>query len=861
MTPLPIDAILPEALTKLRESRALVLVAEPGAGKTTRVPPAILRNGLLNRDHPHLILLQPRRVAARAAAARIADENAWQLGREIGYQIRFERRISEHTRLHVMTEGILTRRLLDDPILEGVGAVILDEFHERSLHTDLAIALLKEVRDTVRPDLMLIVMSATLDAQPVARFLGDAPIVTSAGRAFPVEVHHAGSIPRRDLPARIARIIADRTDGDVLVFLPGVAEIHRTIDALQPLAEREDLLLLPLHGALAGDEQMAALRPSARRKIVVATNIAETSLTIDGVTTVIDSGLSRVAGYDPARGMDRLELRRISRASADQRAGRAGRTRPGTCIRLWSPGEERAMDDFQAPEIRRVDLCGTVLALHAWGHPDPRTFGWYEPPDERTLVSAERLLEMLGATTRETGGQITDIGRQMLALPLHPRLARLMLASAALGMLEDGAAVAALLSEKDIVRIHTDAPAHERRPSTQSDSDLLIRLEMLHSRGRDAQVDGAALRQVAKTRDELLRLAHRHLPHPVHGGQQRAAGKWSGNDELLQLPLHAYPDRVCRRRAGDASAAAMVGGAGVRRAPECTVRQAEFFLALDARQDERNPAREATVRIASAIELDWLERLFPHEIRRERMLIFDAQRQRVVGRGTVRYRDLILREQADAPVDPVEAGNVLAAALAPRAAELFASDEHARALLARVALLRAHMPEHPWPAFDDAELAQVLTEACAGAGAGAGAGRRGIEELRGALAAALSARLVYPLDRLLEEQAPEALTVPSGSRIRLTYAIGQPPVLAARLQELFGWTATPRIAAGRVAVRLHLLGPNFRPVQITDDLQSFWSTTYFQVRKDLRVRYPRHAWPEDPLAAKPQAKGRHRPGG
>ena len=398
MTRLPIDDALPKVLAVLHAHRSLVLVAEPGAGKTTRVPPAILKSGaLLSAEHPNVVMLQPRRVAARAAAARIAEENGWELGREVGYHIRFEKRVSRDTRLHVMTEGVLTRRLMDDPILEGVGCVILDEFHERSLHTDMAAALLREVRQTVRPDLMIVVMSATLEAEPVARFLGDCPVVRSEGRTFPVEISHDGPTQRIELPHRIASIVSEiKDDGDVLIFLPGVGEINRTIDALAPLASRENLLVLPLHGSLTSDDQFAALKPSQRRKIVVATNIAETSLTIDGVTTVIDSGWARVAGYDPRRGMDRLELERISRASAKQRAGRAGRTAPGRCIRLYSPGEERAMEEFQTAEVHRVDLCGTVLSLHAWGHSDARAFGWYEPPDERAVVAAEQLLEMLG---------------------------------------------------------------------------------------------------------------------------------------------------------------------------------------------------------------------------------------------------------------------------------------------------------------------------------------------------------------------------------------------------------------------------------------------------------------------------------
>ena len=872
MTPLPIDAFLPEITQKLRERRTIVLVAEPGAGKTTRVPPALLRAGLLTDDHLNLVMLQPRRVAARAAAERIAEENGWELGREVGYHVRFDRKIGPATRLRVLTEGILTRQLLDDPFIEGVGAVLLDEFHERSLHTDVAIALLREVRQTVREDLVLVVMSATLDAEPVATFLGDAPIVRVPGRTFPIEITY--SLPSGEqLTDRVATAVSEQvidtgslpvSDGaqhgqvaratrDVLVFLPGAEEIRRTMHRLEPLAASHALLLLPLHGSLPPEEQSRALRPAAQRKVILATNIAETSLTIDGVGTVIDGGLARVAGYDPQRGLDRLDLKRISKASATQRAGRAGRTGPGRCVRLWTRREELAMDDYELPEVRRVDLCGTVLALHAWGKPDPRAFAWFEPPPEETLAAAERLLAMLGALDNEAGGSITPLGRSLMELPVHPRLARLLLAAAGAGHLQDGATIAALLSEKDIVSPSPFAESRARGPTVQGDSDLTYRLDLLteaerdrfHPALRDRGVDPAAARQVAKTRDELLRIARRLKEHrPRHASEPV-------DDLLLRLPLLAYPDRVCRRRGSDPAAAAMVGGGGVRLAPDSVVRQAEFFVALDARHDERSARQEALVRVASAVRVEWLEELFPQSVRTEREAVFDAQRERVVGLRRTWYRDLLLREDADAAVDPARAGEVLAAALRGRVTDLFMADESGMQTLARVALLRQAMPEHPWPVFDEAELGDVLAQAAHG--------KRSVDELRRAnLGALLRARLPYPLDRLLEQHAPETIEVPTGNRIRIAYSMSQPPSLSVRLQELFGWTDTPRIASGRVPVRLELLGPNYRPVQVTEDLRNFWATTYFQVRKDLRARYPKHSWPEDPLSAKPEAKGGRR---
>ncbi|HWE96611.1 MAG TPA: ATP-dependent helicase C-terminal domain-containing protein [Tepidisphaeraceae bacterium] len=906
MTPLPIDSHLPEIVAKVRAARSLVLVAPPGAGKTTRVPPAILRAGLLSAGHPNLVMLQPRRVAARASAQRIADENGWVLGREVGYHIRFERRIGPETRLRVLTEGILTRQLLEDPFLEGTGAVLLDEFHERSLHTDMSIAMLREIRQTVRDDLILIVMSATLEAEPVAKFLGDCPIVRTEGRTYPIQLTYAHAAPAgrsQDIPDRVADALSDlltgidstspdntairsspppasfspplpasprlrvpasasppaNDPGDILIFLPGVEEIRRTAQRLESLAQRQDLLLVPLHGSLTGDEQFAALRPASRRKVILSTNIAETSLTIEGVRTVIDSGLARVAGYDPQRGLDRLELVRISKASATQRAGRAGRTAPGRCVRLWSQQEDRAMPDFETPEIQRVDLCGTVLALHAWGKTNPRAFGWYDPPPEQTLAAAERLLAMLGALTSEADGRITPIGTRLLSLPAHPRLGRLLLAAAEQGLLPEGAAVAALLSEKDIVRPSDYDPSAMFRPAVQASSDVLIRLDLLARAEQDRfgpgarslRIDVGAAWQVARARDELERLGSRLLPPGARAPARRSANEPPDEDALLKLPLLAYPDRVARRRGADPDAAVMVGGGGVRLARESAVKQAEFFLALDARQDERRITREALVRVASAIDVRWLEELFPESIRRERSVVFDPQRQRVVGIHSIFYRDLLLREDRNAPVDPEQAQYVLAAALRPRAGEIFAADEPAANWLARLALLRQAMPEHPWPDPSPEALGELLASALHG--------KKGLDDLKGVpLLQLLQGTLHYPLDRLLEENAPQEIEVPSGSRIRVQYAPGQPPILAVRLQELFGWTDTPRVANGRVPVLLHLLGPNFRPVQITGDLRSFWTTTYFQVRKDLRIRYPKHSWPEDPLTAKPEAKGTRR---
>ncbi len=856
MTPLPIDPRLPEIIEALRRARSLVLVAPPGSGKTTRVPPAILRSGLLTPANPGIVLLQPRRVAARAAASRIGDENGWRVGEEVGYQIRFERRVGPRTRLVVETEGVLNRQLLADPFLEGVGAVILDEFHERSLHTDLAVALLREVRDTVRDDLLIVVMSATLDAEPVARFLGGCPVLRAEGTVFPVTIAYRPETRPASAEAIVgaveAALTAPEEAGHVLVFLPGAEEIRRAGVQLSTPARRHGFDVLPLHGAMPEDEQDRALRPGDRRKVILATNIAETSLTIDGVRTVIDSGLARFASDDPSRGLDRLELGRISRAAAAQRAGRAGRTGPGTCVRLWSEREQRGMAEADPPEVARVDLASTVLTLHAWGVTDPAAFAWFEPPPPDRLTAAERLLVMLGALG--TGDRkLTPVGRRLLSVPAHPRIARLLTAAAEAGHPREGAALAALLSEKDIVptaRPH-EAPA---RPAAarRGSSDLLERLDLLNeaerqkfaARLRERGVDPIAARRVARAREDFLRIARR-----LHG--PGAAGE-PDDEMMLRWVLLAYPDRVVRRRGNEATGV-MVGGRGVRLAPESVVRDDEFFLALDPRQGHRaaGSAREARVRVASAVRIDWLEDLYPGSLRRERSVLFDEAKQRPVGVATLWYRDLLLREDRNVRVEPSEASDALAGFLAGRAREFVAGDETAANWLARLEFLRRAMPEAGWPELDDAALGEVVAVACAG--------KRTMDEARRVpLTPLLKSRLLHSQARAVDELAPEALAVPSGSRIRVSYDQDGPPVLAVRLQELFGWTETPKLAGGRVPIVLHLLGPNFRPVQVTGDLRSFWATTYFQVRKDLRAQYPRHSWPDDPLSARAEAKGSRR---
>lgn len=849
MVTLPIDREIPRIIEEIRRRRAAVVVAEPGAGKTTRLPPAVLRAGLLAGENPHLLMLQPRRMAARLAARRIADEQRWTVGNEVGYQVRFERNISAHTQLRILTEGILSRQLLDDPYLPGVGGVVLDEFHERSLHGDMLIAMLRELRQTVRPDLILIVMSATLEAAPVAKYLGDAPIVEIPGRTFPVEIEYRGLEAGR-VEHKVAGAVRDVLSSpgkDILVFLPGAEEIRRTQNEL---SNTGDAHVYALHGSLTASEQDEAVGPSEHRKIILATNIAETSLTIPGVDTVIDSGFERLPVFDQSRGLDRLDLVRISKASAKQRAGRAGRIGPGKCIRLWTSREQEALDNFQKPEIHRVDLSWALLALHAWGAGDVRKFDWYERPGDAVLEAGESLLRNLGAIeipSVECSGRsrITEIGRQMLGLPVPVRVARLMIDAHRLGLEHEGATIAALVSEKDFLRRNHPTDSIDRGAQLIGESDLLQRMRLLEEfeKGRSQdhghlEIDTGAARNVLKVRDHLERL--------IPG---KATNRRAGEEEILKLVLVAFPDRVVRRRANDPRAGLMTGGAGVRLAAESVVWRGEFYVAVDLQMDQRSRKSEAMIRMASRIEREWLIEIFPQFIERTSNLNFDAQRGKVVCSVRSFYRDLLIAEHDEVPRDLNATGRILGAALESRAEEFFNADDDSRQWLARLALLRRVMPEQSWPQIDGSRMKQIL--------GGAAAGKRGVEELASP-ATLLQSTLEYPLDRLFELHAPKTIRVPSGSSIAIDYLAVTGPVLAVRLQEMFGLSTTPTVCGGRVPLTLHLLAPNFRPVQVTADLASFWKTAYFQVKKDLKRRYPKHAWPDDPLSAAPQAKGRAR---
>ncbi len=844
---LPIDAVLPRITGALADSQGLVLRAPTGAGKTTRVPPALLDAGC--GGGRSIVVLEPRRIAARAAARRMATERGCKLGEEVGYQVRFDRRASSATRLLVVTEGIFVQMLQRDPFLEEVGCVVFDEFHERNLGSDLALAMTRRVQLEARDDLALIVMSATLEPQPIATFLGGCPAIESAGRLYPVELRYlekADPRPLEDLTAATVKRAVDATEGDVLAFLPGVGEIRRTADRLQAWARQQGLRLATLYGDLPAEQQDAILRPGSRRKIVLAPNVAETSITIDGITAVVDSGLAREMRFDPSHGLDRLELTRISRASADQRTGRAGRQGPGVCWRLWTAHDDRSLAAETTPEIRRVDLAATTLQLLSWGENDLQHFAWFEAPEPAALERARTLLDDLGATDRQT---TTELGRAMAKLPVHPRLARLLIAGKRHGEARRTARCAALLSEREIVH----RPAGQRSVArVTGPSDLLDRLEALErfessGYGETAlgPVHAGRARHVLRVAQQLEKLAAR-----VRAPKTAAISGTDRDEALLRALLAAYPDRVARRRDAKSQRGVMVGGRGVRLAETSCVRDGELFLCLDL--DSRG--REALVRQASRIDADWL---LPEQLEGVTEAVFDEQRERVIGRWRLRYRDLVLREEDRDPRDADGGSEEIERLLVAHAAEqldraLQLDNPAVASFLARIRSLAEWRPELDLPAFTPQDLVALLPHLATG--------KRSFAELRRApLLDILQGSLDFEQLRTLDRQAPERLDVPSGSRVRLQYEPGQAPVLAVRIQELFGLRQTPAVAGGRVPVLLHLLAPNMRPQQVTRDLASFWRNTYPEVRRELKARYPRHAWPEDPLSARPERRpGRRR---
>ncbi len=822
-----------------------VLEAPPGAGKTTRVPLALMAEPWLGGAK--VVMLEPRRLAARAAASFMASILGEEVGQTVGYRVRGETRISTRTRIEVVTEGVLARMLSSDAALEDIGLVIFDEFHERSLHADLGLALVLETQRHLRDELRVLVMSATLDGVAVSALLADeggpAPVLRSEGRMFPIETHYRA--PRRDerieaTTARVVREAIDATEGDVLVFLPGAGEQRRVAERLSGEG-MSGVRVHTLHGSMPLAEQDAALAPAPPgvRKVVLSTSVAETSLTVAGVRVVIDCGLSRVPRYDSSAGLTRLHTVRVSRASADQRRGRAGRTAPGVSYRLWDQHEDHALMPSTRPEIVDADLSSLALELADAGISDPTTLRWLDVPRAGPFAQARGLLAQLGAL--DDAGRITPHGRRMAALPLQPRLAHLAIVAAERGALPLGAAIAALLEERDIVR-------HDGLPPQ---SDMRLRTELLRRDGAQAvvgvAVDRDGVRRVRQTADDLAR-------RTAGGGLGRAPSRASWDDaDTGSLLALAYPDRVAQRRSGAEPRYVLRNGSGAVLAKHDALHDAPYLAIADL----EGTSPEARIVRAAPITLDELREDFGEQFERVQLVEWDERSKAVRARKRTMLGAMVIEDvvwsDADATVVLQTVLDAIRAQLARGGIDVLPFSPAASRLRERMAFVHAH--DESWPDVSVAALSASLEQ-------WAGPYLDGVRTW-GQLASvdwhdALQSLMPWPQRSALDRLAPTHLEVPSGSRIALDYGEPTAPVLAVKLQEVFGWTSTPMLLDGRVSLTLQLLSPAQRPVQVTRDLAGFWRSSYFEVRKELRGRYPRHPWPEDPLTAEATRRAKPR---
>ncbi|MGD0349914.1 MAG: ATP-dependent RNA helicase [Verrucomicrobiota bacterium] len=893
---LPIYEIEHDIVAALKATKRLILQAPTGSGKSTQVPQMLLKHGLLGSGQ--VVILQPRRLAARLLASRVAKELGVELGREVGYQVRFESCVSDATRIKFETEGILLRQLIQDPALRSVQAVIFDEFHERHLYGDITLARALDIQETLRPDLLIAVMSATLDAGVLEEYLsrtgvppvpdqfptqaeqeeGDrrdacptfsCAVLSSEGRVYPVEIEY---LPRRlgpnappvwELAAdAFADYIRSGERGDVLVFMPGGFEINQTIEAIRHTPESKGYLLLPLHGELQPRDQDAAVARYDQPKVVVSTNVAETSITIDGVRLVIDSGLARIPRYDANRGINTLLIERISQASADQRAGRAGRTAPGRCIRLWSRPEHDERAPQQLPEIKRLDLAEVVLTLKAAGVEDLRKFRWLEKPDEISLTHAEELLLDLGALQRRTGVPpvpdqfpaqaeqkegdrrdarptlITPVGRKMLAFPVHPRYSRMLLAAQEYGCVHQACLVAALTQGRDLLLRNVDRGTISLREDllgekASSDFWILMRAWSYAANNqfrldacRKLGIHAVTARQVGPLLEQFLRIAKDEgldtKPREI-------------KDEALQkCILIGFSDRVARRLDQGTLRCELVHNRRGVLARESAVQYSQLFVAAEVREIEGREVNTILL-LATAIELDWLRELFPDDLKSELHVQFDATAKRVQAAELLRFRGLALSAKRIEPPPADAAARLLAD-------EIFASrlplpnwDHAVEQWLARLNLLCRHCPELQLPPFANDDRKHIIEQLCHGAVSYKDIKEREVKPL-------VMSWLSETQRQLLDKHAPERLSLPNGRTPKVVYEGNQPPHIALRIQELYDVTQTPKIAMGRVPVVVHILTPGMKPIQITQDLASFWSEHYPRIKSELQRKYPKHEW-------------------
>ena len=840
---LPIYEIENEIIARLKTDKRLILSAPTGSGKSTQVPQMLLKHGLLGNGQ--VVVLQPRRLATRLLAARVAHELGVKLGEEVGYQIRFENVTSAKTKIRFVTEGVLLRQMIEDPQLRGVSAILFDEFHERHLYGDITLAQTLDQQEKFRPDLMLAVMSATLNAGELEKYLSPCAILASEGRMFPVEMEYAelpGYVDKRPVWEQAADAFSQYVhrggEGDVLVFMPGGFEIAQTIETIRNTSEAKGFILLPLHGELPPRDQDAAVARYDKRKVVVATNVAETSLTIDGVRLVIDSGLARVARYDANRGINTLLIDKISQSSADQRAGRAGRTAPGVCMRLWSRDEHSHRATQELPEIKRLDLSEVVLTLKASGVDDLRKFRWLEKPDEVSLTHAEELLADLGALDKNKS--ITPIGRKMLVFPLHPRYARMLLAAQEYGCVYQAALVAALTQGRDLLLRNCGKEVDSAREDllgekASSDFWILMRAwsfafnnQFRVDACRKLGIHAVTAKQVGPLFDQFLRIAKSEgldtKPNEVK------------DENLQKCILIGFSDRVARRMDQGTLRCELVHGRRGVLARESSVSQSPLLVVAEIREIEGRDREVNTIlSLGTTIEVEWLRELFPDDIKSDLHVQFDAQQKRVLAAELLRFRDLALAAKRIDPPPAEAAARLLADEIIAGRLLLPNWDHHVEQWLARLNLLCKECADLQLPAITDEDKKSIIEQLCHGAVS--------YKDIKEREVKPIVMSWLSPAQReLLDKQAPERLTLPNGRTPKVNYENGKSPFISLRIQELYDVNQTPKVALGRVPVTVHILTPGMKPIQVTQDLASFWREQYPKIKSELARKYPRHLW-------------------
>ena len=838
MSALPIYELETQLVADLRTHSRLVLQAPTGSGKSTQVPQILLDSGLAGDGE--IVVLQPRRLATRMLAARVAQERGVRLGEEVGYQIRLDKVCGRKTRIRFVTEGVLLRQMLSDPELRGIAVIVFDEFHERHLYGDITLARALDLQESRRPDLKLVVMSATLDAGSLQKYLAPCELLTSRGRTFPVDVEYLekplGDFPVWDAAAAEFERISRETEGDVLVFMSGAYEISRTISAIRHTRAGGQCTVLPLHGELPAADQDAAVARYQQRKVIVSTNVAETSLTIDGVRVVIDAGQAKIARFDPYRGINTLLVERISRASAEQRAGRAGRTAPGRCIRLWTEREHHDRPAQELPEVKRLDLAEVVLTLKASGVEDVAKFRWLEAPDARSLERALTLLTDLGAL--DSAGAISPLGRRMLAFPAHPRYARMLLAAHELGCVPAVVQIAALTQGRGLLRRAEGKQMQQDRDTAlgeSAESDFFLHLRALRfaeqrnfnpQTCRPLGIHAPAAREAAALAEQFLRIAQDE-------GLDTTARETPA-EALQRCVLAGFPDMVALRLDGGTLRCALVHGRKGVLARESVV-GTPLLVASEVREVEMRGDVETLLSLATAIKEEWLRELFPAGFRETTDVFFDSSLRRVLAKKQTRFHDLVLRSEQSDKVPHEQAAALLAREVEAGTCPLKLWDNTVDQWILRLNQLTEWFPEYELPKLGDDERRMLVEQICHGA-----VSYKDIKE-----------RPVWPVvkswlspvqQQLLDDQAPERIELPNGRKAKIVYATGTAPHIATRIQDLYGVTGELRIAAHRIPLVIQVLAPNHRPIQITQNLATFWKDSYPKIRQELQRKYPRHEW-------------------